>query len=105
MRFYVSDGQDYTLSPTASAVSLWDGAWHTVVGAYDGTSVSLWVDGAKVGETLADVTVGYGLPDSDDFFVGDYSGPCSQPLGFVGDIDGVAVIGRYAPADAGIVSP
>ena len=31
----------------------------------------------------------------DDFYLGDYSGPCATPLGFVGDIDAAAVLGTY----------
>jgi hypothetical protein len=104
MRFYISDGEDYTLSPSASPSSLWDGGWHTVVGAFDGTRVRLWVDGVKVGETLADVKIGYGLPDTDDFYIGDYAGGCSNPLGFVGDVDGVALIGSYAPSGSSVVA-
>lgn len=100
LRFYVSDGRDYTLSPPA-ATAVWDGAWHNVVGAYDGTGVSLWVDGTKVGSTPANVTIGYGLPQADGLYVGTYAGPCSNPMGFVGDIDGVALIGSYVGGGAG----
>lgn len=96
LRFYVSDGSSYTLSEDAGT-ALWDGRWHTVVGAFDGTSVSLWVDGVRVGSAVpAPVTIGYDLPDSQDFFLGDYVG-CSSPLGFVGDIDAAAVVGHYDP--------
>ena len=36
-----------------------------------------------------------GMPTGDDFYIGDYGGPCASPLGFVGDIDAAAVVGRY----------
>ena len=100
LRFYVSDGRDVTLSPAAAA-DVWDGRWHTVVGSYNGSGVSLWVDGAKVGTTSADVTIGYGLPQDDAFYIGDYGGPCAATLGFVGDIDGVALIGSSSGSGAG----
>jgi hypothetical protein len=97
LRFYVSDGSSYTLSEDAGA-GLWDGRWHLVVGAYDGAAVRLWVDGERVGSPVpASVTIGYGLPDSQDFFLGDYAGGCSSPFGFVGDIDAAALIGHYDP--------
>ena len=43
----------------------------------------------------AAVSVYYGMPTGDDFYLGDYGGPCASPLGFVGDIDAAAVLGRY----------
>ena len=55
---------------------MWDGAWHTVVGTYDGTGVSLRVDGTLVGTAPASVTIGYGLPQADGLYVGTYAGPC-----------------------------
>lgn len=97
LRFYVSDGSNYTLSPPADP-SLWNGAWHIVHGSYDGTEVSLWVDGTKVGAAPASFEIGYGLPQADGLYVGTYAGPCSAPMGFVGDIDGVALIGQYTGA-------
>jgi hypothetical protein len=97
LRFYVSDGANYTLSDDAGT-ALWDGRWHLVVGAFDGTSLRLWVDGALVGSAVpAPVSIGYDLPDTQDFFLGDYAGGCSSPMGFVGDIDAAALIGHYAP--------
>ena len=104
LRFYASDGTSWTTSPAAAA-GIWDGAWHTVVGSYDGANVKLTVDGVLVGQEPATFTIGYGLPDDDGFYIGDYAGPCASPVGFVGDIDGVAVIGSSAPADARIVAP
>jgi hypothetical protein len=103
LRFYISDGTDYTLSAAASD-GLWDGRWHTVVGAYDGSQLRLWVDGTLVGEpVLADVAIGYGLPTDDNFYIGTYAGPCSGIIepGFRGDMDGVAVVGTYAGKSLG----
>lgn len=93
--FYVSDGTRYHLSADAGA-SIWDGTWHTVRGAFDGQELRLYVDGAQVGTSVpAAVSISYGMPNSDDFYLGDYAGPCADPLGFVGDIDAAAVIGHY----------
>lgn len=95
LTFYVSDGTSFAVSADAGA-GLWDGGWHLVAGAYDGTHVRLWVDGRQVGEPVAaDIDIAYGLPDSQDFLLGDYAGSCGRTLGFVGDIDAAAVIGRY----------
>ncbi|MCY4725757.1 LamG domain-containing protein [Nocardioides sp. STR2] len=95
LRFYVSDGTRVHLSADAGA-GLWDGAWHTVRGAFDGQQLRLYVDGAQVGTPVsAPVSIYYGMPTGDDFFLGDYMGPCASPLGFVGDIDAAAVIGHY----------
>ena len=97
LRFYVSDGSSYTLSEDAGT-AVWDGRWHLVVGAFDGTSVTLSVDGQPVGgPTAASLDIGYDLTDSQDFFLGDYAGGCSSPLGFVGDIDAAALVGHYDP--------
>ena len=93
--FYVSDGTRYTLSADAGP-GLWDGAWHTVRGTFDGTSVRLFVDGSEVGSAVpAPLTIGYGLPDGQDLLIGDYAGPCGSPLGFVGDVDAAALVGHY----------
>jgi len=103
LQFYVSDGAGFTLSP-AAAPRVWDGGWHTVVGSYDGTHVTLWVDGTKVGSTPAGVRIGYGLPQADGLYLGDYGGPCSDPVGFVGEVDAVAVVGSYGGGSvAGLV--
>lgn len=90
--FYVSDGTRYTTSPDAGQV-LWDGRWHLVYGTFDGAMVRLFVDGAQVGAGSAStVTIRYGMPDTDTFFVGGYGGPCPTPLGFVGDVDAAGVL-------------
>lgn len=93
--FYVSDGTRVHLSADAGA-GIWDGGWHTVMGAFDGQSIRLYVDGRLVGSPVpAAVSVYYGMPTGDDFYIGDYSGPCASPLGFIGDIDAAAVLGTY----------
>jgi hypothetical protein len=103
LSFYVSDGRVFTLSPDAGT-SVWDGQWHTVVGAFDGRSVRLFVDGTEVGTGVpTTAAIGYGLPDSADLLVGGYAGPCGNPLGFVGDVDAVALIGSYDRSAGGLV--
>jgi hypothetical protein len=95
LEFYVSDGTTVYRSADAGA-GLWDGQWHTVMGAFDGTTIRLFVDGREIGAPApAAVSVYYGMPTGDDFYIGDYGGPCASPLGFVGDIDAAAVLGRY----------
>jgi hypothetical protein len=106
LRFYTSDGANFDMSNDAGP-DLWDGRWHTVVGAFDGDSVRLWVDGRQVGQPVpANLSIRYGLIDTNDFYIGTYAGPCGDlQTGFKGDIDGVAVIGSYAgDAVSGLVS-
>ena len=94
LAFYVSDGSRVLLSADAGP-GIWDGAWHTVRGVFDGGTLRLFVDGQQVGTSVpADVSVYYGMPDGDDFYLGDYGGTCANPLGFVGDIDAAAVVGH-----------
>jgi hypothetical protein len=92
--FYVSNGVESVLSADAGA-RLWDGAWHVVLGTFDGGRVRLFVDGKEVGTgTPTSVSLAYGFPDNDAFYIGDYRGTCASPLGFIGDIDAVAVANR-----------
>lgn len=87
--FYISNGSDFILSADAGP-KLWDGAWHTVRGTYDGTSVGLFVDGRRIGQPVASpISIRYGLLDSNDLLIGNYDFPCTQP--FEGDIADVAL--------------
>jgi hypothetical protein len=96
----VSNATGYVLSPDAGA-SLWDGRWHDVLGTFDGRFVRLFVDGEQVGAgTPATISMTYGLPAHDDFYIGDYRGTCASPMGFVGDIDAVAVGVDLRPVDS-----
>jgi hypothetical protein len=89
MAFYVSSVTHYTISPEAPASVVWDGAWHHVVGTYDGARVRLSVDGAQVGDgTPATVSIAYGV-GSKGVYLGTYRGSCE--LGFKGDIDDVRI--------------
>jgi hypothetical protein len=95
MSFYVSSTGAYTLSPEVPAAIVWDGAWHRVVGSYDGQRVQLWIDGAQVGHgTPASVSIAYGV-GSKGVYLGTYRGSCS--LGFRGKIDDVRVWNGLPP--------
>jgi hypothetical protein len=94
LRFYVSNGIDSALSADAGT-GIWDGAWHVALGTFDGGVVRLFVDGREIGTgTPTNLTLAYNLPTNDNFYIGDYRGSCANPLGFIGDIDAVAVANR-----------
>jgi hypothetical protein len=89
MAFYVSSASEYTISPEVSASIVWDGAWHHVIGSYDGDRVRLWIDGAQVGAgTPTTLAIAY-TSASRGIYIGTYRGSCD--LGFSGSIDDVAV--------------
>jgi Concanavalin A-like lectin/glucanases superfamily len=89
MAFYVSSASEYTISPEVSAATVWDGAWHHVIGSYDGNSVRLWIDGAQVGAgTPSSMAIAY-VTGSRGIYIGSYRGSCD--LGFRGAIDDVVV--------------
>ncbi|MDX6719509.1 MAG: hypothetical protein QOJ63_1763 [Solirubrobacteraceae bacterium] len=89
--FYVFDGERYYVSATASPADVWDNAWHTVSGTFDGTDVRVFVDGRAVGGAFATPTgtaIEYAsMPDTT--YVGTYVGTCELP--FAGDIDVVRI--------------
>jgi Concanavalin A-like lectin/glucanases superfamily len=90
MSFYVSDATHYSLSPEVPVSFVWDGAWHHVVGSYDGSRVRLFVDGALVGNgTPATLSIAYGI-GSRNIYLGTYLGSCER--GFQGDIDDVRIL-------------
>ncbi len=94
LEFYVSRGRGsaFARSPDAGQ-DVWDGGWHLAVGTYDGNTIRLYVDGQEIGSGTAWTgSLEYLLPDSNDFYIGNYPG-CSDH-NFVGDIDDVMVWGR-----------
>lgn len=98
LQFYVSkqQGSVYARSPD-SGQRVWDGNWHLAVGTYDGTTIRLYVDGVEVGSgTSWPGSLEYLLPDSNDFYIGNY--PSCQPHHFLGDLDSVMVWGRALSA-------
>jgi Concanavalin A-like lectin/glucanases superfamily len=91
LEFYVSAnrGTAYARSPDAGT-RVWDGLWHLVVGTFDGSKVQLFVDGSEIGQgTPRAGSLEYTLPDSNDFYIGDYPG--CQLHSFKGTIDEVNV--------------
>lgn len=97
LMFYIArnQGLSYTRSPDGGA-SVWNGAWHFVVGTYDGSSVRLYVDGSQVGNgNLYNGPIVYDFPDN-DLFIGHYD-KC-QALDFHGAVDSVQIYGRALTA-------
>jgi len=107
LEFYVSQhrGSVYARSPDAGQ-RVWDGNWHLIVGTYDGSTIRLYVDGAQVSSgTPWTGSLEYLLPDSNDFYIGDYPG-CADHA-FLGAIDDVMVWNRTLSASdvAGLLTP
>jgi concanavalin A-like lectin/glucanase superfamily protein len=107
LQFYVSQqrGSVYARSPDAGQ-RVWDGNWHLVVGTYDGSTIRLYVDGAQVSSgTPWKGALEYLLPDSNDFYIGNYPG-CADHA-FLGAVDNVMVWNRaLSAADvAGLITP
>jgi Concanavalin A-like lectin/glucanases superfamily len=102
--FYVSNGRGnaYVSSPDAGS-TVWNGAWHLVVGTFDGGTVRLYVDGSEAGSgTPHSGQIDYGLSDSNDLFIGNY--PAAQTYGschaggFLGLIGEVTIWNRALSA-------
>jgi Concanavalin A-like lectin/glucanases superfamily len=107
LEFYVSQhhGSAYARSPDAGQ-RVWDGKWHLAVGTYDGSTIRLYVDGVQVGSgTPWAGSLEYLLPNSNDFYIGNY--PSCQPHWFMGAIDDVMVWDRALGADEidGLLQP
>jgi hypothetical protein len=89
LAFYAADGAAYAVSPAAAPARVWDGAWHHVVGTFDGHSVRFYIDGGQVADgSPTDRTIGYGIQSTAPY-LGTYRGGCE--LGFTGDIDDVRI--------------
>jgi Concanavalin A-like lectin/glucanases superfamily len=97
MAFYFSSASEYTVSPEVSPAMAWDGAWHHVIGSYDGLRVRLWIDGSQVGTgTATSAAISY-TSGSRGVYIGTYRGSCE--LGFSGAIDD-ATVWDDRPAEA-----
>lgn len=115
LQFYVSEHRGTTFARSGDdGLGVWDGRWHLIVGTFDGTTIRLFVDGAEVGSGVTyPGALDYALPDSNDLYIGDYTG-CRQHE-FLGLIDDVMIWNRaltppevkelVPPADGGSVSP
>jgi hypothetical protein len=105
MAFYVSDATHYVISPEVAPAQVWDGAWHHVIGSYDGARVRLSIDGAQVGNgTPTGLAIAYGV-GSKGVYIGTYRDTCE--LGFRGAIDDVIVWSDAPPAATGgpVIAP
>ena len=104
MAFYVSSASEYTISPEVSSSIVWDGAWHHVIGSYDGARVRLWIDGSQVGAgTPSSMAIDY-TGGSRGVYIGTYRGSCD--LGFSGSIDDVIVWDDRPPTATGpVIAP
>jgi hypothetical protein len=83
--FYAFDGSGYVVSATARPSDVWDGAWHHVVGTFDGSSLRVYVDGRRVGDPSEGPTHIDWSSTSPSAAIGRYVGSCD--LSFAGDID------------------
>jgi Concanavalin A-like lectin/glucanases superfamily len=90
--FYIFNGSNFVVSPLAASSGVWDGAWHHLMGTFDGTTVHLFLDGVEVGSgTPANgAQIAYNLPTSNDLSIGRY-GPGACALPFTGHIDEVRI--------------
>lgn len=98
LEFYVSQGHGsvYAQSPDPGQ-AVWDGKWHLAVGTYDGTTIRLYVDGVQVRTgTPWTGSLEYLLPNSNDFYIGNYPGCADHE--FDGSIDDVQVWNRTLSA-------
>jgi hypothetical protein len=93
LQFYVFDGGVGSATSPDAGAGVWDGRWHQAAGTYDGLVARLYVDGVQIGAgTPGVVSIGYGLPDTNNFFVGSYVGACAEPFG--GEVDEVMIFAR-----------
>lgn len=106
LRFYVYDGNASLVTPPAGT-AIWDDRWHAVAGTFDGTTVSLYVDGRLVGATRAKAprAIAYGLASQNDLTIGNYPpGICGFPTVFDGAMDEVQVYRRaLSAAEVGLL--
>ncbi len=99
LQFQIYDGM--SVSPSADpGPGIWDGAWHFVVGTYDGQTVRLYVDGTEVTPGFASsTTIDYRLPNN-TFTLGGYPDPnCKQFAFYSGALDEARVYDRALSAD------
>jgi len=81
-------GAGSVLSPAADPGEVWDGAWHLVIGTYDGNTSRLFIDGIEVGSGTAGAgSIDYSSPK--ELIFGDYQKPGGLP--FVGEMDDIKI--------------
>lgn len=84
-----ADGASWT---AITGPDIWDGVWHHVAGTYDGSFMTLYVDGGQVAQVAYDKVIDYTLSTHDDLIFGSYEGTCSLP--FNGDVDEIELFSR-----------
>jgi hypothetical protein len=78
----------FVVSPTIPNASIWDGAWHHVMGSADGTKVRIYFDGVEVGTgTTQLAATAYSALS---LYVGSFDGPTNS-LYFKGGIAEIAI--------------
>ena len=95
LQFYIATNTTTTINSAAEpSASLWDGNWHAVAGVYDGSTVTLYVDGVQVGSptNATGSAIDYGLSDS-TFEIGNFH-PCAGFNFSGGSIDEVRIYNR-----------
>lgn len=90
--FYISTPSGFILSPAVPPASIWNGAWHHLMGTYDGSTVRLFLDGVQVGSgtPTGGARIVYNMPNSNDVLIGSYD-PTACALAFNGKIDEVRI--------------
>ncbi|HEX6087149.1 MAG TPA: LamG-like jellyroll fold domain-containing protein [Thermoanaerobaculia bacterium] len=100
IQFGIRDRDRAYASPAASFAALHDGAWHHLLGTYDGHVLRLYLDGAEVGSGRAaeNVEIFYTLGAHRDLTIGQLqNGSCT--MGVEADLDGVRVWSRALTAE------
>lgn len=92
LTFAVGSGTGATRSPAAPP-TIFDDAWHSVVGTYDGQAVRLYVDGAQVGSGTTAPAIDYGSTSTTDMTIGTFPAAtaCEANTAWPGLIDEVRV--------------
>jgi hypothetical protein len=98
LEFYLDSTSGLAFSPPAGT-TLWDGQWHMVAGAFDGSKVRLYIDGTEVGSgtTPPSDIINYVL-SGQNFFIDGYPPVGCGSGNFSGDVDEVRVYDRALTA-------
>jgi len=89
--FYITN-DTITVTTPHSGTQIWDNHWHHIAGTYDGSTLTLYVDGIKVQDSLdIQLTIDYNLT-SRNLIIGNYYGTCTHP--YTGYLDEVMIWNR-----------
>ncbi|KAF0143500.1 MAG: fibronectin type III domain-containing protein [Nitrospirae bacterium] len=92
--FYIYRSVSWKIATTDSSVS--QGAWHHIVGRYDGSEVSIWLDGVKQAATSAATGIDYFIGTKTS--IGAYAPPTYSNY-INGLIDDMTIYNRALSAD------